>query len=407
MMRHQLPVCSPLSPGAILAAALSRGGGADDPRAQLAALLRREYAADDVVLTGSGTQALQLALEAARHEAGKDAVVALPAFSCFDVASAAIGADCRVTFYDVDPATLSPDLASLERAFREGARVAVVAVLYGIPVPWEELETCAAPHGAVLVEDAAQGHGASWHGRRVGSLGRISVLSFGRGKGWTGGGGGALLLRRGAQVPERRLDLAGSAAEAKVLLSSALQWALGRPALYGLPRMVPGLGLGETVYHSPVPPREMPARAAALLLATRDLAEAEAARRRRRGGAMAERLDLCDGATPRLLPGAQPGYLRLPVRFPAGAGPLADVAAARRLGVGSTYPMTLDRLPEITDRIAFVAPHGYPGARELVARLVTYPTHSGVTGGDRRALESLLEKSGLSESPVRASAVVP
>ena len=76
-----------------------------------------------------------------RHES-----VALPAFGCFDVASAAIGADVPVSLYDIDPDTLSPDPDSLSRAFSQGARVAVIAPLYGVPVDWESLE---AMRGAV------------------------------------------------------------------------------------------------------------------------------------------------------------------------------------------------------------------------------------------------------------------
>ncbi len=108
--------------------------------------------------------------------------MALPAFTCYDIASAAVGAGVRVALYDVDPDTLGPDPASLERVLAAGAGAVVAGPLYGVPLEWDALRALADRHGALLIEDAAQGHGASWRGRPLGSLGDLSVLSFGRGK---------------------------------------------------------------------------------------------------------------------------------------------------------------------------------------------------------------------------------
>src|SRR5262249_36974288 len=152
-------------------------------------LLRSRYDARVVHLTSSGTSALQVAIRLARVRAG-DGPVALPAYGCYDIASAAVGADLPIALYDVDPATLSPDLDSLSAVLAGGARIVVVAPVAGMPVDWSGVEQCAGAFGAFLVEDAAQGHGAFLRGRPVGSLGPLSVLSFGRGKGWTGGAGG-------------------------------------------------------------------------------------------------------------------------------------------------------------------------------------------------------------------------
>src|SRR5690606_21459595 len=202
--RHQPPVHSPVPLRALVPAAgqLLRLGA--DPRPGLAALLEAAYAAERVVLCSSGTAALQLAIRIAAAHASEPGPVALPACTCYDVAAAAIGADAGsgLVLFDVEPSGLAPDLGSLERVLRGGASVVVVSPLYGIPADWDAVQALCDEHGAVLVEDAAQGHGASWRGRPVGALGRISVLSFGRGKGWTGGKGGALLLRGAAAAAD-------------------------------------------------------------------------------------------------------------------------------------------------------------------------------------------------------------
>ena len=184
--------------------------------------------------------------------------------------------------YDVDPGTLSPDLDSLTAALTAGARLVVVTSLYGVPVQWRAVLECAAAVGAAVIEDAAQGFGASWLGRPLGSLGAVSVLSFGRGKGWTGGRGGALLARGRAPPSAANGNGAGLWREVEVLALAAAQWAFARPAAYGLPAALPWLGLGETRYRDPVAPRPLPRAAAGLLLRGFPDAQREAAERNHR-----------------------------------------------------------------------------------------------------------------------------
>ncbi|MDQ3556896.1 MAG: DegT/DnrJ/EryC1/StrS family aminotransferase, partial [Gemmatimonadota bacterium] len=157
-LRHQLAVYSPL-PLAALSGAVSETLRGADGRARLRDLLRQEFAADEVLLCGSGTEALQLAIRAAAEQVGGAPPVAIPAFSCFDVAAAAVATGAPLALYDVDPQTLAPDPASLERALEGGARVVVASPLYGVPIDWEAVDGLAAFHGAVVIEDAAQGHG--------------------------------------------------------------------------------------------------------------------------------------------------------------------------------------------------------------------------------------------------------
>src|SRR5439155_271560 len=166
--------------------------------------------------------------------------------------------------------TLAPDLDSMTATLAEGARVIVVAPPFGVPVDWDAIEQCLMGFGALAIEDAAQGHGALWRGAPVGSAGALSVLSFGRGKGWTGGRGGALLIRRfplDAGVGGSRA--AGPFDELAALGTGVAQCVLGRPAVYRLPAALPLLHLGETRFHSPTELRRM-TRAAAALGAVRE-----------------------------------------------------------------------------------------------------------------------------------------
>jgi dTDP-4-amino-4,6-dideoxygalactose transaminase len=389
VLRHQLAVYSPITVSAgprAVVAALRLGA---DPRPRLLDAVLREYAATDGVLCGSGTQALQIAITVAMRSIGERTPVALPAFSCFDVASAAIGADTRIALYDLDPSTLGPSVESLDRVLAGGVRVVVVSPLYGIPVEWEALESVAARYGAILIEDAAQGHGASWRGQRLGTLGRISTLSFGRGKGWTGGAGGAVLFRD-KPVSGLGLSPATFAKEMTAIVGSLAQFVLGRPSLYGIPRSVPALGLGSTTYRPPADPLSMTRAAAGAALANARASLVEAARRRDNArhfvgqlGALQTTQAIEVGAD------ADPGYLRFPVRVSRALDARIDSDRARRLGIERSYPISLGDLAAAGTRLVGEE-RRWPGAASLVAELATLPTHSRLSISERDEIVQLL-----------------
>lgn len=391
--RRQPPVHSPIL-GPALGHALVGALGGPDPRLGFAARLAREYSADHVILTDSGTDALQLALGVAFHAVPAPAVVALPAYSCFDVATAAVGSGASIVCYDIDPGTLGPELASVRRCLEQGARVVVVAPLYGIPVDIAAVTRLAAEWNAVVVEDAAQGYGAAWRGRSLGTLAPISVLSFGRGKGWTGGSGGALLCRDPAPWSDDLTLLGGRSvgAELSAFVAATVQWAFGRPKLYRIPASLPGLHLGETRYRPPRVARPMRRLSATLLDQTAPAAETEAGYRQEVGHWYEEVLPW--SATVLRIRGAphgRPGWLRYPLLLADGWAGLPDPATARALGIAPGYPRPLSSLSVVSERRPPGLPAAAaPGAEELAQRLVTLPTHSLLAITERSAVVQVI-----------------
>lgn len=392
--RAQVPVHSPLPPQALLhglGSLLGRG----DLRPALRAKLCGWYGADLALLTGSGTNALQLALRIACDAAG-GSPVALPAYTCYDVATAAVGAGVPLTLYDLDPRRLAPDGDDLRRCIAAGARVLVVSPLFGVPVPWAEILEVAEQERVIVIEDAAQGFGASWEGHPLGALGAMSVLSFGRGKGWTAAGGGALLFRSaaawGALPPE--LGSPGFASELFGLGVAAGQSLFARPAAYAIPRAVPWLHLGETRYRVPEAVQPMRREAATLLLEARMLAESEAAFRRHSGRWYQRALPTRPGFRQVESPGnATPGWLRFPLLVPDMRHRLANDRASARLGVMPGYPGGLAHLPAVQERlVAGDRLRSWPGADDLVRCLLTLPTHSYLTPAERTQVVRTLER---------------
>jgi perosamine synthetase len=385
--RQHTPVYSPIRTRDLLKALEAGLLQRTDPRSKLAGILRDQYRAEHVVLCGSGTQALQVALVAALRRVG-ECPVALPAYTCFDVGAAAVATDVPIALYDVEPGTLVPDMAGLRRVLREGARIVVVSPLFGISPDWDGLLECAAEHGAVVIEDAAQGHGARWQGRPLGSLAPLSILSFARGKGWTGGRGGAVLFRGGGF--EEDLRSPPRTAELRLVLEATAMRYLGQPALYALPSRVPWLGLGDSRYRPAPAPGAMTRSAAALLAGSRERADEEADARRRIAAWWDQHVTRREHIRKvRVDPASTPGYLRYPLGLRGGLGGIPDRAEAVRLGLAPVYPDALAALPEVRGRLVDGS-GSWPGAEELAAELVTLPTHSRLTPDERSRLLDLV-----------------
>lgn len=389
----QLPADSPLTFGALLQGAVALVRGGRGPYRRVVDLLGRRYSPLGLLLTDSGTGALTLALRGlAEHRPGP---VALPAYSCFDVVTAAVGADVPVRLYDLDPSTLGPDPESVHACLRAGATALVLAPLYGVPVDLRAIAPLAAEYEATIVMDAAQGAGAEYDGRPPGCGGSLGVLSFGRGKGITGGAGGALLANdeRGQEVLERVGRHVGAPRRGgRELVLAAAQWALARPAWYAIPSSLPFLHLGETVYQDPRSVRQLSATAASVLESAFRQADAEAETRRANATRLLRGLAGV-GAVSSIEPpeGGVPGYLRLPVILSRESR--RGMGSVRRLGVMPGYPIPLSELPALAGRSPDVDA-GLPGARLLSERLVTLPTHGKLVERDLASLETWISQLG-------------
>ncbi len=124
----------------------------------------------------SGTSALHLALLAAGVGPG-DEVITVP-FTFVATVAAIIYTGARPVFVDIEPVSFTIDASRIEAAITPHTKAIVPVHLYGQPADMDPILEIARRRGLVVIEDAAQAHGAAYKGRRAGSLGDMGCFSF-------------------------------------------------------------------------------------------------------------------------------------------------------------------------------------------------------------------------------------
>ena len=148
------------------------------------AAFEEEFAAYSGAAAGigvnSGTSALHLALLAAGIGVG-DEVITTP-FTFVATAAAIRYTGARPVFVDIEPRSFNIDPARIEQAITPATRVIMPVHLYGQPADMDPILEIARRRKLLVIEDAAQAHGAEYKGRRCGSIGDMACFSFYPGK---------------------------------------------------------------------------------------------------------------------------------------------------------------------------------------------------------------------------------
>jgi dTDP-4-amino-4,6-dideoxygalactose transaminase len=124
----------------------------------------------------SGTSALHLALLAAGIGPGDEVITVSYTFVATIAAILYTGA--RPVLVDIDPATFTLDPAQIEAAITPRTKAIIPVHLYGQPADMTPILALARQHGLIVIEDAAQAHGAAYAGQRAGSIGDLACFSF-------------------------------------------------------------------------------------------------------------------------------------------------------------------------------------------------------------------------------------
>lgn len=143
----------------------------------------------------SGTSALHLALLACGIGPGDEVITVSLTFVA--TTAAILYTRAQPVFVDVDPVTWTMNPASIEAAITSRTKAIVPVHLHGLTADMDPIMSIARRHGLLVIEDAAQAHGAEYKGRRAGSIGDMGCFSFYPGKNLGAfGEGGAVVTDR-------------------------------------------------------------------------------------------------------------------------------------------------------------------------------------------------------------------
>jgi perosamine synthetase len=358
--------------------------------------LKEYFEVKHCFLVSSGKAAFVLILLALKELFSDRDDVIIPAFTCYTVPSSVLRAGLRIRTCDLRQGSLDLDLALLSSMLPGSARMLAVVPthLYGYPSDVAKVRKVVTDRGVTIVEDAAQAMGETWEGRKLGTLGDVSFLSLARGKAFSTVEGGVILTDRDdiAGVLRRRVDSLpgyGFWGLMKLISKAAGLVVFIHPALFWIPRSLPFLRLGDTLFEEDFPIRKMSSFQAGLAARWRErLQNMREARKAnvRRWRAMLEEM----GNIGALLDYSQSsGLLRYPVRVRDAARreSLLRESKDRGVGIAPVYPESINRLSELKGKIAAQA---CPVAEGCARELVTLPTHAYLNQKDVEAVRDLL-----------------
>lgn len=147
--------------------------------------------AKHAIATTNGTTALTVALMSSGIE--RDDEVLIPSFTFVATATSVASVGAKPVFVDIDPETFCIDPEKVEAAITPRTKAIMPVHLYGHPANIPALRDIAEKHNLVIIEDAAQAHGAAIGQQKAGTLGDAAAFSFYPSKNMTTGEGGMIV----------------------------------------------------------------------------------------------------------------------------------------------------------------------------------------------------------------------
>jgi dTDP-4-amino-4,6-dideoxygalactose transaminase len=149
------------------------------------------------VAVNTGTSALHVALLAAGVGPGDEVITVSMTFIA--TASAISYTGATPVFVDVDPQSFTMDASQIEAKITPRTKVLLPVHLYGQAADMDAIMAIAKRHNLIVIEDAAQAHGAEYKGKRVGSIGHMAAFSFYPGKNLGAYGEGGIVTTNNAE----------------------------------------------------------------------------------------------------------------------------------------------------------------------------------------------------------------
>lgn len=158
------------------------------------AWMKERFQVNQVFLTTSCTHALEMAAFLCDIEPGDEVI--MPSYTFVSTADAFVLRGARIVFVDIRPDTMNMDENLIEQAITERTKAIVPVHYAGVACEMDAIMALAEKYHLKVVEDAAQGVEAYYHGKALGTIGDFGCYSFHETKNYTMGEGGALVFQK-------------------------------------------------------------------------------------------------------------------------------------------------------------------------------------------------------------------
>lgn len=154
--------------------------------------LEERFNAQKVLLTTSGTTALDMAAILCEFNEGDEVI--LPSFTFSSTATSAVLGGAKLVFVDIRPDTMNIDETKIEAAITDQTKAIIVVHYAGVACEMDTIMDIAEKYNLIVIEDAAQGVMSSYKGKPLGTIGDFGCYSFHETKNYSMGEGGAIVV---------------------------------------------------------------------------------------------------------------------------------------------------------------------------------------------------------------------
>jgi perosamine synthetase len=340
-------------------------------------------------LVSSGKAAITLTLRALSEISPDRNEVIIPVFNCYSVPSAIIRAGLIVHPCDIDPLTLQLQEEALLSILKSSAKILAIIPthLFGLPANTDHIRELSKSTGITIIEDAAQAMGSKYKGKFLGTEGDVGIFSLARGKALSAGEGGIILTDSdilAEKVYEQMSIIPGYSS--LQLLNLAVQsialTLLIHPMFFWIPKMMPFLKLGETIFDPDFPIRKFSGFQAGLMKNWKSKLNKFIKERLKRTALYSNLLSHSKNIwiLPNKWQGDSPSYIRFPIiiRKEMDVLKILKESELHGLGISKSYPDTIDSINQIS--LHKISPS--INALNVTRTLLTLPCHSFVSNKD-------------------------
>ena len=331
-------------------------------------------------LVSSGKAALTLILGVLKEQYPERDEVIIPAYTCYSVPSAIVRAGLKIKLCDTDADSFDFDFERLRPMLKSKKLLCVVPThLFGLPADIKRLKKMIDDPEVTVLEDAAQALGGEWQGQKLGTLGDVGFFSLGRGKAFSTVEGGIILTDSDelAASLKRQLSELPEYTHFEVfklfLYTAALNIFLN-PTFFWIPKSLPFLKLGETVFDPDFQMGQLSSFQAGL---TRNWIDRLQSFRQVRQENTKRWMSVLDTMCCKIcLPNDVniPDIIRLPVEIEDEKyrAEILELGSINGTGISIAYPEILSEVPELKEMFKG---KNFPAAKKCAGELITFPLH--------------------------------